>query len=87
MVATASKDTPLPLGDKCSIRLTADGVLWAWVQEHAAMVTNAYSRRADGRTSWEAAFGCGYDGEVRKPSQDYDLFSACPRYKHQASMQ
>ena len=28
------------------------------------MVTNAYRQRADGRTSWEAAFGFGYRCEI-----------------------
>ena len=45
-------------------KMTADDVVWLWAQEHAATVTNAYRRTADGRTAYEAAFGCGYTGEV-----------------------
>ena len=39
-------------------------MIWLWLQKHAAFVANSYRRRADGRTSWEAAFGCGYKGEL-----------------------
>ena len=42
----------------------ADEVIWLWLQKYAAFVTNAHRRRADQRTSWEAAFGAGYKGEL-----------------------
>ena len=46
------------------MKLTRNDVMWLWAQEHAAKITNAYRRRADGITTHEVAFGCGYTGEI-----------------------
>jgi hypothetical protein len=50
--------------EKNGRKLTVDDVLWTHCMIWAAELTNKYRRRADGRTAYEAAFGCSFNGEI-----------------------